>query len=105
MLGMRWNLVIDDRQKFTSESRYERNGEDFTARKNDIGVNWINPAKRKRKWQIYSIDKYYKQALNTGGRTDDAKPITPHAPKQVPHSRGAMYDNRGPPSRWRRSPS
>jgi SWI/SNF-related matrix-associated actin-dependent regulator of chromatin subfamily A member 5 len=77
-------LGIDDLQKFTSESAYEWNGEDFAARKKDIGVNWINPAKRERKEQIYSIDKYYKQALNTGGRTADAKPKAPRAPKQVP---------------------
>ncbi|KAH6842559.1 SNF2 family N-terminal domain-containing protein [Chaetomium sp. MPI-CAGE-AT-0009] len=77
-------LGIDDLQKFTSESAYEWNGEDFAARKKDIGINWINPAKRERKEQIYSIDKYYKQALHTGGRTADAKPKAPRAPKQVP---------------------
>ncbi|KAL1872459.1 hypothetical protein VTK73DRAFT_1496 [Phialemonium thermophilum] len=76
-------LGIDDLQKFTSESAYEWNGEDFAARKKDIGVNWINPAKRERKEQIYSIDKYYKQALQTGGRTADTKPKAPRAPKQV----------------------
>lgn len=77
-------LGLDDLQKFTSESAYEWNGEDFAARKKDIGVNWINPAKRERKEQFYSIDKYYKQALHTGGRTADAKPKAPRAPKQVP---------------------
>jgi len=77
-------LGIDDLQKFTSESAYEWNGEDFAARKKDIGINWINPAKRERKEQIYSIDKYYKQALHTGGRTADPKPKAPRAPKQVP---------------------
>lgn len=77
-------LGIDDLQKFTSESAYEWNGEDFAARKKDIGINWINPAKRERKEQIYSIDKYYKQALHTGGRTADVKPKAPRAPKQVP---------------------
>ncbi len=77
-------LGIDDLQKFTSESAYEWNGEDFANRKKDIGMNWINPAKRERKEQIYSIDKYYKQALQTGGRTADAKPKAPRAPKQVP---------------------
>ncbi|KAK4042638.1 SNF2 family N-terminal domain-containing protein [Parachaetomium inaequale] len=77
-------LGIDDLQKFTSESAYEWNGEDFAARKKDIGINWINPAKRERKEQIYSIDKYYKQALHTGGRTADTKPKAPRAPKQVP---------------------
>jgi SWI/SNF-related matrix-associated actin-dependent regulator of chromatin subfamily A member 5 len=76
-------LGLDDLQKFTSESAYEWNGEDFAARKKDIGINWINPAKRERKEQIYSIDKYYKQALQGGGRQADSKPKAPRAPKQV----------------------
>ncbi|KAJ5217146.1 ISWI chromatin-remodeling complex ATPase ISW2 [Penicillium chermesinum] len=76
-------LGIDDLQKFSSESAYEWNGKDFTERKKDIGVNWINPAKRERKEQFYSIDKYYRQALATGGRTADTKPKVPRAPKQI----------------------
>src|SRR6266516_477091 len=32
-------LGIDDLQKFTSESAYEWNGEDFTNRKKEIGIN------------------------------------------------------------------
>jgi SWI/SNF-related matrix-associated actin-dependent regulator of chromatin subfamily A member 5 len=76
-------LGIDDLQKFTSESAYEWNGEDFTNRKKEIGMNWINPAKRERKEQSYSMDKYYKNALSTGGRTADPKPKAPRAPKQV----------------------
>lgn len=77
-------LGIDDLQNFTSESAYEWNGQDFTSRKKEIGINWINPAKRERKEQSYSMDKYYKQALSTGGRTADTKPKAPRAPKQVP---------------------
>lgn len=76
-------LGLDDLQKFTSDNAYEWNGEDFTNRKKDIGISWINPAKRERKEQIYSIDKYYKQALSTGGRKEDTKPKVPRAPKQV----------------------
>ncbi|KAL1839971.1 hypothetical protein VTJ49DRAFT_976 [Mycothermus thermophilus] len=76
-------LGIDDLQKFTSESAYEWNGEDFAARKKDIGINWINPSKRERKEQIYSIDKYYKQALQSGNRAEP-KPKAPRAPKQIP---------------------
>jgi SWI/SNF-related matrix-associated actin-dependent regulator of chromatin subfamily A member 5 len=76
-------LGIDDLQKFTSESAYEWNGQDFTERKKDIGINWINPAKRERKEKFYSIDKYYRQALATGGRTADTKPKVPRAPKQL----------------------
>ncbi|OQE96394.1 hypothetical protein PENNAL_c0001G02481 [Penicillium nalgiovense] len=76
-------LGIDDLQKFSSESAYEWNGKDFTERKKDVGISWINPAKRERKEQFYSIDKYYRQALATGGRTADTKPKVPRAPKQI----------------------
>ncbi|KAI9825009.1 MAG: hypothetical protein M1819_006520 [Sarea resinae] len=76
-------LGIDDLQKFTSESAYEWNGENFTKPKQDIGLTWINPAKRERKEQSYSMDKYYRQALSTGGRTAEQKPKAPRAPKQV----------------------
>ncbi|KAL3446648.1 SNF2 family N-terminal domain-containing protein [Aspergillus insuetus] len=76
-------LGIDDLQKFNSESAYEWNGKDFADKKKDIGINWINPAKRERKEQFYSIDKYYRQALATGGRTADPKPKVPRAPKQI----------------------
>lgn len=76
-------LGIDDLQNFSSESAYEWNGQNFASRKQDINLNWINPAKRERKEQSYSMDKYYKQALHTGGRTVDPKPKAPRAPKQV----------------------
>ncbi|KAI9860425.1 MAG: hypothetical protein M1813_006083 [Trichoglossum hirsutum] len=76
-------LGIDDLQKFTSDSAYEWNGENFTNKKKEIGISWINPAKRERKEQSYSMDKYYRQALSTGGRTVDTKPKAPRAPKQV----------------------
>ncbi|KAI9719025.1 MAG: hypothetical protein M1812_003654 [Candelaria pacifica] len=76
-------LGIDDLQKFTSDSAYEWNGEDFTNRKKEIGISWINPAKRERKEQSYSMDKYFRQTLSTGGRTADQKPKAPKAPKQI----------------------
>lgn len=76
-------LGIDDLQKFTSDSTYEWNGETFAPRKKQVGVNWINPAKRERNQQSYSMDKYYRQTLMTGGRTADTKPRVPRAPKQV----------------------
>lgn len=76
-------LGIDDLQKFTSESAYEWNGENFENKRKDIGVNWIHPAKRERKEQSYSMDKYYRAALMTGGRTADTKPKIPRAPKQI----------------------
>ena len=77
-------LGIDDLQNFSSDNAYEWNGQDFTSRNKDqLGLSWINPAKRERKEQIYSIDKYYRQALATGGRTAEQKPKVPRGPKQV----------------------
>ncbi|KAJ9657966.1 chromatin remodeling complex Adenosinetriphosphatase [Coniosporium apollinis] len=76
-------LGIDDLQKFTSDSAYEWNGQSFVPSKKEIGINWINPAKRERKEQSYSMDKYYRAALQTGGRTADTKPRVPRAPKHV----------------------
>ncbi|KAL8746704.1 MAG: hypothetical protein Q9184_007709, partial [Pyrenodesmia sp. 2 TL-2023] len=77
-------LGIDDLQKFSSDNAYVWNGENFATNiKKDIGIAWINPSKRERKEQSYSMDKYYRQALSTGGRTADNKPKTPRAPKQV----------------------
>ncbi|KAL1875355.1 chromatin remodeling complex Adenosinetriphosphatase [Diaporthe australafricana] len=87
-------LGLDDLQKFTSESAYEWNGKDFTSTKKEIGINWINPAKRERKEQIYSIDKYYKQALQTGGRTADTKPKAPRAPRQISIQDYQFYPDR-----------
>lgn len=75
-------LGIDDLQKFTSESAYEWNGENFENKKKEPGsIIWINPTKRERK--DYSVDKYYRNALSTGGRLPDPKPKIPRAPKQV----------------------
>ena len=82
-------LGLDDLQKFTSEaaSAYEWNGETFVNKKKEIGLNWINPSKRERKEQSYSMDKYYRNALMTGGPRPDPKPKVPRAPKQQ-----AMHD-------------
>ena len=76
-------LGIDDLQKFTSESAYEWNGTNFSNPKKSIGMSWIEPSKRERKDTSYSMDKYYKQALSTGGPSVPAKPKAPRAPKQV----------------------
>ncbi|KFA62787.1 hypothetical protein S40285_03798 [Stachybotrys chlorohalonatus IBT 40285] len=76
-------LGIDDLQKFTSESAYEWNGENFANTKKNIGVNWINPAKRERKEQSYSMDKYFRQTMYPNPKAE-AKPKAPRAPKQVP---------------------
>lgn len=88
------NLGIDDLQKFSSESAYEWNGEVF-GKKKDIGVNWINPAKRERKEQSYSVDKFYRQAIY-GTSKAEAKPKAPRAPKQI-----AVHDYQFYPPRLR----
>ncbi|EMC92505.1 hypothetical protein BAUCODRAFT_78119 [Baudoinia panamericana UAMH 10762] len=91
MMSARYEkLGLDDLQKFSSEGTgtYEWNGESFVnARKKEIGLTWINPSKRERKEQSYSMDKYYRNALMTGGPRPDPKPRVPRAPKQV-----AMHD-------------
>ncbi|KAK5987444.1 ISWI chromatin-remodeling complex ATPase ISW2 [Cladobotryum mycophilum] len=76
-------LGIEDLQKFTSESAYEWNGENFANTKKNIGMTWINPTKRERKEQSYSMDKYFRQAMYPNPKTE-AKPKAPRAPKQVP---------------------
>ena len=83
-------LGLDDLQKFSSDAAgtYEWNGESFVnARKKEIGLSWIHPSKRERKEQSYSMDKYYRNALMTGGPRPDPKPKVPRAPKQM-----AMHD-------------
>ncbi|KAK0958746.1 chromatin remodeling complex Adenosinetriphosphatase [Friedmanniomyces endolithicus] len=82
-------LGLDDLQKFSMEgaSAYEWNGETFVSKKKELGISWINPSKRERKEQSYSMDKYYRNALMTGGPRPDPKPKVPRAPKQM-----AMHD-------------
>jgi len=77
-------LGLDDLQKFTSESAYEWNGETFGGKKKEIGINWINPAKRERKEQSYSVDKFYREAIYGTSSKAEAKPKAPRAPRQVP---------------------
>lgn len=61
-------LGLDDLQNFTSDSSsYEWNGYNFAKKENnsDLGLTWINPSKRERKEQTYSIDNYYKDVLSS----------------------------------------
>lgn len=60
-------LGLDDLQKFTSDSSaYEWNGENFKKTGTGVSLFWINPSKRERKEQTYSVDGYYKDVmLNT----------------------------------------
>lgn len=80
------NLGIDDLQNFKSESAYEWNGEKFVTGKRDkanLAMSWIEPSKRERKEQVYSIDNYYRLMLKTGGRTAETRQRVPRAPKQI----------------------
>jgi SWI/SNF-related matrix-associated actin-dependent regulator of chromatin subfamily A member 5 len=58
-------LGLDDLHNFTSDSStYEWNGQNFAKRDAAEGAfHWINPAKRERKEQTYSVDNYYKEVL------------------------------------------
>uniref|UniRef100_A0A060SXP6 ARAD1A10956p n=1 Tax=Blastobotrys adeninivorans TaxID=409370 RepID=A0A060SXP6_BLAAD len=72
-------LGLEDLQKFTSDSSaYEWNGQDY-KRKGNNAFNWINPSKRERKEQTYSIDSYYKDIMNS----KQSGPRLPRAPKQL----------------------
>lgn len=83
------NLNLNALQNFTNdESVYEWNGENFKKKEpaaiTNIGHAWINPGKRERK-ENYSIDMYYKDVLNTGGRTSS-----------TPVAEGGNVSNSGP---------
>ncbi|RLV96235.1 ISWI chromatin-remodeling complex ATPase ISW1 [Spathaspora sp. JA1] len=80
-------LNLNALQNFTNdESVYEWNGENFKKKElntfTNIGHAWINPGKRERK-ENYSIDMYYKDVLNTGGRTSNVAKSGPKPPKQL----------------------
>ncbi|KAI8055731.1 SMARCA1 protein [Syncephalis plumigaleata] len=76
------NIGLDDLQRFTVEglgSAYEWQGEDYSKKKDNIGLTWIQPAKRERKAN-YAIDDYYREALRVGPKNE--RPKQPRMPKQ-----------------------
>jgi SWI/SNF-related matrix-associated actin-dependent regulator of chromatin subfamily A member 5 len=77
------NLGFDDLQNFKSDSAYEWNGQSFVPSKKQIAIAWIHPQKRERTQQSYSIDKFYRHMLHTGGRTAETRQRIPRAPKQM----------------------
>ncbi|KAL5604233.1 hypothetical protein BROUX41_002213 [Berkeleyomyces rouxiae] len=88
-------LGLDDLQNFTSESAYEWNGENFNKKKNEqISMTWIEPAKRERKEQSYSMDKYFKQAMYPTAAKAEPKPKAPRAPKQAAAHDYQFYPHR-----------
>lgn len=83
-LNQKFNkLGLDDLQNFTSDSStWEWNGQNFAKKESSgLGLSWINPSKRERKEQTYSIDNYYKDVLkstmNTKSNGNQAKPKAP----------------------------
>ena len=77
-------LGLDDLQRFSQESAYEWNGENFKNKSQQrIGGGpgiWLNPAKRERK-ENYSVDGYYKDVLSGGGRSGSSGPAHTKLPR------------------------
>lgn len=76
-------LGLDDLQNFNGDqqSAYEWNGENFAKKKSkSLGI-FLNPSKRVRKEQQYSVDGYYKDVMNQM-KQPSSKPSVPRAPKQ-----------------------
>ncbi|GMM37805.1 chromatin-remodeling ATPase [Saccharomycopsis crataegensis] len=85
-------LGFDELQDLEAEntSAYQWNGTDFkkqNTKKIGSGFMWLNPGKRERK-ENYSIDGYYRDVLNSGGRPASTEPKGPKAPKQM-----TLYDH------------
>lgn len=83
-------LGLEDLQNFTSDSSaYEWNGQNFAKKESSgLGFTWINPSKRERKEQTYSVDNYYKDVLKLqptqqkgGTPTSKQSQSRPRAPK------------------------
>jgi SWI/SNF-related matrix-associated actin-dependent regulator of chromatin subfamily A member 5 len=77
-------LGLDDLQNFNGEqsSAYEWNGENFAKKKSKgLGI-FLNPSKRVRKEQQYSVDGYYKDVMNQMKVQPNAKASIPRPPKQ-----------------------
>ncbi|CAK9439280.1 uncharacterized protein LODBEIA_P34790 [Lodderomyces beijingensis] len=83
-------LGLEDLQNFTSDgSAYQWNGTNFAKKENNgLGFSWINPTKRVRKEQTYSVDNYYKDVLKAPPPVPKEKVVKqvvvkPKAPKQL----------------------
>ncbi|GMM46784.1 DNA translocase [Pichia kluyveri] len=77
-------LGLDDIQNFNGEqqSTYEWNGENFAKKKSKgLGI-FLNPSKRIRKEQQYSVDEYYKDVMNQMKVQPNVKNVIPRPPKQ-----------------------
>ncbi|WVQ83568.1 hypothetical protein IAT38_005709 [Cryptococcus sp. DSM 104549] len=76
-------LDLDALNNFKSESLVNTwEGEDYSGNRSKRPLLWIEPSKRERKLNNYSVDQYYRENLKTGGPKVD-KPKVIRAPKQV----------------------
>ncbi|CAG8558323.1 7083_t:CDS:10 [Paraglomus brasilianum] len=75
-------LGLEDLQKFTSESAYEWQGENWSNKRKPDGSGfvWIEPQKRERKAN-YAVDNYYRDALRVTPKP--SQPKAPKPPKQI----------------------
>lgn len=79
-------IGFDDLQNFSTEqgATYVWEGEDYSNKRKpdaaNLGINWINPAKRERKAN-YDVDNYYRETLRVGPPKSSA-PKPPRPPKQ-----------------------
>ncbi|TID21205.1 hypothetical protein CANINC_003485 [Pichia inconspicua] len=93
-------LGLDDLQNFSSnnDSVYEWNGQNFQKKefkglgKEDGGFNWISLAKRERKVN-YSVDGYYREALQTRGPTQNAHAVAESENDIKPPKHLNLYDH------------
>jgi len=77
------SMGLDDLQNFSLDSAYTWEGENYGDKKRKVGLNWIQPAKRERKMN-YSVDNYYKEAMNNGKPKDKENASkAPKPPKQI----------------------
>lgn len=76
-------LDIDDLTNFKSElGTRQWEGQDYAGATGPNGMVWIEPAKRERKQNDYSIDRYYSQAMRVNP-PKETKPKQARAPKQI----------------------
>ncbi|KAG9305927.1 hypothetical protein G9A89_016580 [Geosiphon pyriformis] len=80
-------LGLEDLQKFSSESAYEWQGENWSHKRKEVvsGFSWIEPPKRERKAN-YTVDNYFKEALRVGN-----KPTAPRVPRVAKQINVAEY--------------
>ena len=73
-------LGLDELQNFsTGGSVQVWQGEDYRQKRMQIGLNWIQPAKRERK-QNYDINEYYRDTLRA---PRGQGPKNPRGPRQL----------------------